>query len=75
MYLFDSALGCVYVLYGWNFTKWNLGRDDDNEDLVIKLRRVNVPYERFFKCQEDRFPVVYKVRQGALVGKGKSCAK
>ncbi len=51
-FLFDQMLGCVYRL-----------EHEHGLDLSIKakrqirLKRTNIPYERFFRCSSEHFPV------------------
>ncbi len=50
-FLFDQQLGCVYRL--------ELGHSlsfDRKPRPVIRVKRTNIPYERFFRCSAKRFP-------------------
>lgn len=54
-YLFDSILGCVYRLEHKHDFK--LLPEDSPSQNTIKLRRTNIPFERFFRCDSDLFPI------------------
>ena len=51
-FLFDQLLGCVYRL------ELEQGLDLGTKSLaLIRVKRTNIPYERFFRCSVERFPV------------------
>ena len=53
LYLFDDTLGCVYVIE-------QMGRRNLSHSFLkqedITLKRVSLPYERFFLCDKDLYP-------------------
>ena len=51
-FLFDQMLGCVYRLEHEHSLKL-----DSKSEPLIRLKRTNIPYERFFRCSSEHFPV------------------
>ena len=53
-FLFDTVLGCVYVIRGMP-NSLEAAYEKSRSDLI--LERKNIPYEDFFKCNVDYFKV------------------
>ena len=61
MHLFDSTLGCVYIVKNWS--RQNLYEVHKLERNIVKMR-INVPYEKYFRCSSNFIlaPDFYSIR-------------
>ncbi|KAJ6220676.1 hypothetical protein RDWZM_006488 [Blomia tropicalis] len=52
--LFDTELHCVYIIENLmkHVTQFSV-KSGDSKQINIKLHRNNIPYEKFFKCDND----------------------
>lgn len=65
VYLFDSLVGCVYIIH--NFT---MKLSEEKRDTIL-LKRTNVPYERFFHCRGNLLAPLSKFNKTRCETSGK----
>ena len=57
MYLFDSKARCVYIIEDIPNNKEFLAKSGDDGSREIIRKRINVPFEDFFQCDHQLYPL------------------